>query len=97
GRGQHEVRKSHCDARMTRDERESGVASWLWRQMRERFLTIVNCAHQRLGMTRRFRLSDVIIERFEIIVRIVRQRAQPAERVGVEPAMRIALAKSLEF
>ena len=82
---------------MTRDERERGVASWLWREMRKRFLAVVNCAHQRFRMTRRFRLSDVIIERLEIIVLVVRQCAQPAQCVGIESAARIALAKSLEF
>ena len=65
--------------------------------MSQRFFAVVNGTHQRFGMTRRFRLRDVIIERFEIIVRIVRQCAQPAECVGIESAVWIALAKSLEF
>ena len=64
---------------------------------RKCFLAVVNGAHQRFRMTRRFRLRDVIIERLEIIVRIVRQCAQPAERVGVEPPTRIFFAKCFEF
>src|SRR5205823_655877 len=82
---------------MTRDESESGVASGLWRQMSQCFFAVVNCAHQRFRMARRFRLGDVIVERFEIIIRIERECAQPAEGVCVEPAMRISFAERFEL
>ena len=97
GRGEDQIGKCHRDARMARDQRESGIASGLWRQMSQRFFAVVNGAHQRLRMTRCFRLRDVVIQRLEVIVRVVRQRAQPAECVGIESAVWIALAKSLEF
>ena len=48
-------------------------------------------------MARRFRLGDVIVERFEIIIRIERECAQPAESVCVEPAMRIFFAERFEL
>src|SRR4051812_28874101 len=47
-------------------------------------------------MSGRLGLRNVMLERFEIIAAVERQRAEPTERIGVETAVRIRTSESFE-
>ena len=48
-------------------------------------------------MSRRFRLGDVIFERFQIIFAVESKRAQPAECVRFKASLRILFAITFEY